>query len=258
MSRVLITGAAGGLGSALADGFERQGDRVLRTDVTGGDRRLDVTRDEDWASAVEYVRREWGGLDILVNNAGVVGGGRVEICPIVEWQWITDINLFGVVRGTAAFTPMFKAQRSGHIVNVASLAGLVHPAGMASYNAVKAAVVAFTETTGHELAPFGVRASVICPSFFRTDLMASLRAVDKEVADIFAGFIERSPFSAEDIASAVLAGLARGEELILPDDRARSSYALKQSDRAAYNDQMRAGAESLAKIPLPHEPGANG
>ena len=59
---------------------------------------------------------------------------------------------------------MLKAQRSGHVVNVASLAGLVHPAGMASYNAVKAAVVALTETTGHELAPYGVRASVVCPS----------------------------------------------------------------------------------------------
>ncbi len=63
-----------------------------------------------------------------------------------EWQWIIEINLFGVVRGTRTFVPMFKAQRSGRIVNVASLAGLVHPPGMGSYNAVKAGVVAFTET----------------------------------------------------------------------------------------------------------------
>ena len=63
-----------------------------------------------------------------------------------EWQWITEINLFGVVRGTRTFVPMFKQQRSGQIVNIASLAGLVHPAGMGSYNAVKAGVVAFSET----------------------------------------------------------------------------------------------------------------
>ncbi len=88
-----------------------------------------------------------------------------------EWRWITEINLFGVVRGTRTFVPLFKRQRSGHIVNVASLAGLVHPAGMASYNAVKAAVVALTETTGHELAAYGVRASVVCPSYFRTNLL---------------------------------------------------------------------------------------
>ena len=74
---------------------------------------------------------------------------------------------------------MFKRQRSGRIVNVASLAGLVHPAGMGSYNAVKAAVVAFTETTGHELAAYGVQAHVVCPSYFRTNLMDSLQGADR-------------------------------------------------------------------------------
>ncbi len=195
---------------------------------------------------------------MLVNNAGVAGGGRIEVCTIDEWRWITEINLFGVVRGTAAFTPLFKEQRSGRIVNVASLAGLVHPAGTASYNAVKAAVVAFTETIGHELAPFGVRATAVCPSFFRTNLMASRGSTDTAVADIFAGFVERSPIAAEDVAEAVLAGLARDEELILPDEPARSSYALKQTDRTAYNEVMRAGAKSVAKVPLPPRPGTDG
>ena len=109
---------------------------------------------------------------MLVNNAGVAGGGRIDVATMDEWQWITEINLFGVVRGTRTFVPMFKAQRSGRIVNVASLAGLVHPAGMGSYNAVKAGVVAFTETIGHELAAYGVHAHVVCPSYFRTNLMA--------------------------------------------------------------------------------------
>ena len=95
---------------------------------------------------------------MLVNNAGVAGGGRIDRCTIDEWRRITEVNLFGVVRGVQAFTPMLKAQGSGHLVNVASLAGLVHPAGMGSYNAAKAAVVAFTETCGHELAGFGIRA----------------------------------------------------------------------------------------------------
>ena len=66
---------------------------------------------------------------MLVNNAGVAGGGRIDVAGMDEWQWITEINLFGVVRGTRTFVPMFKEQRSGHIVNIASLAGLVHPAG---------------------------------------------------------------------------------------------------------------------------------
>ena len=103
----------------------------------------------------------------------------IERCSLEEWQWIIDINLFGVVRGTRAFAPMLKEQGSGRLVNVASLAGLVHPGGMGSYNAVKAAVVAFTETCGHELAPYGVRRSVVCPSYFRTNLMDSMRGSDE-------------------------------------------------------------------------------
>ena len=85
--------------------------------------------------------------------------------------------------------PVFKRQRSGHIVNIASLAGLVHPAGMASYNAVKAAVVALTETTGHELAGYGVRASVVCPSYFRTNLMSSLRGADEALSGVVAHLV---------------------------------------------------------------------
>ena len=113
---------------------------------------LDVRSDDDWAAARDWVEEHWGGLDVLVNNAGVAGGGRIDVAGLDEWQWITEINLFGMVRGTRTFVPMFKQQRSGHIVNIASLAGLVHPAGMGSYNAVKAGVVAFSETCAHELA----------------------------------------------------------------------------------------------------------
>jgi len=88
-----------------------------------------------------------------------------------------DVELY-YEGGTRAFVPMLKGQGSGHLVNIASLAGLVHPAGMASYNAVKAAVVALTETTGHELAAYGVRAHAVCPSYFRTNLMDSVRGPD--------------------------------------------------------------------------------
>jgi len=137
-ARVLVTGAASGLGEALAARFRDAGARVLATDIASagdGIHPLDVTSDDDWAAARSKVEQDWGGLDVLVNNAGVAGGGRIERCSLDEWQWITDINLFGAVRGTRAFTPVFKAQRSGRLVNVASLAGLVHPAGMGSYNA---------------------------------------------------------------------------------------------------------------------------
>ena len=165
-----------------------------------------------------------------------------------EWTWITETNLFGTVRGTRTFVPMFKAQRSGQIVNVASLAGLVHPAGMASYNAVKAAVVAFTETAGHELAGYGVRCAVVCPSYFRTHLMDGLRGADERVHAIVAGLVAGSRITADDIAAEVLAGLDRGDELIIPDEPARTAHALKQNDRTAYDAVMRQQAAKLNQV----------
>jgi len=247
-SRVLVTGAASGLGEALVARFRDRGDDVLatdRVDADGIDLVLDITSDTDWAAAVAAVEERWGGLDVLVNNAGVAGGGRIDRCSIEEWQWITDINLFGVVRGTRAFVPMLKAQGSGHLVNVGSLAGLVHPAGMGSYNAVKAAVVAFTETCGHELASYGIRASVVCPSYFRTNLMDSMQGTDEVVGHVISGLVERSQVTADDIAAAVLAGMDAGEDVIVPDEAARQAYFIKWADRPAYDAIMREQATKL-------------
>lgn len=246
--RVLVTGAASGLGAALTVAFRARGDEVLATDrvaAEGIDQLLDITSEDDWASAVSTAAARWGGLDVLVNNAGIAGGGRIDRCPMEEWQQITEVNLFGVVRGTRAFVPMFKAQRSGHLVNIASLAGLVHPAGMGSYNAVKAAVVAFTETCGHELAEYGVRASAVCPSYFRTRLVESMQGSDEVVGRVLGALVDRSTTTAEDVAAAVLAGMDADEDLIVPDEAARQAYDLKQTDRAAYDALMRAQAVKL-------------
>ncbi|MCW2866944.1 MAG: short-chain dehydrogenase, partial [Marmoricola sp.] len=218
--RVLVTGGASGLGASLARAFRERGDRVLVGDVapvpSGDSVHLDVRSDDDWAAARAWVEQEWGGLDVLVNNAGVAGGGRLDVAGLDEWQWITEINLFGVVRGTRTFTPLFKQQRSGHIVNVASLAGLVHPAGMASYNAVKAGVVALSETTAHELAQWDVRCSVVCPSYFRTGLVEAMQGADTAVGQVIGGLVANAPLGPDDIAAAVLEGMDAGEEVILP------------------------------------------
>lgn len=253
-SRVLITGAAGGLGSALTSRFLSAGARVLATDLPGADwsaapdaerLELDVTSVEQWSRARHHVETRWHGLDILVNNAGVAGGGRLDHSDLEEWRRITEINLFGVVNGLQSFTPMLKAQGSGTIVNIASLAGLVHPAGMASYNAVKAAVVALTETAGHELAAFGVRTMVVCPSYFRTGLLDSLQVRDQALTATMRKLIAGSPTSADDVAAAVLAGLADGTELLLPDAAGRAAYTLKTDDRPAYDALMRKQAQQL-------------
>ena len=111
-----------------------------------------------------------------MNNAGVAAGGLVGEQSLDDWKWIVDINLWGVIHGCHVFAPRFRAQRSGYILNVASAAGFVSLPEMASYNVTKAGVIALSETLCGELSPCGVRVSVTCPSFFKTNLMDVLRS----------------------------------------------------------------------------------
>ena len=250
MSRVLVTGAASGLGLELVRRFVGRGDQVLATDVADAPalptgvsfRTLDVCSDADWEAARDWVEQTWGGLDVLLNNAGVAAGGRIDKTPMADWQLVTEVNLLGPARGCRTFTPLFKAQRSGHIVNVASIAGLVHPPGMSCYNATKAGVVALSETLHHELAPYGITTTVVCPSFFRSNLASSLRGSDPDVQERAAALIEHSELSAGDIADVVIEGIDARDPVVLTDDVARASYLLKHKDRAAYDDQMQVNA----------------
>jgi NAD(P)-dependent dehydrogenase (short-subunit alcohol dehydrogenase family) len=257
--RILITGANKSLGRETARALIDAGHEVwigardpargeaAAADLGGRFVQIDVTDDASVAAAAETIAAA-GGLDVLVNNAGVAGGGRIDVAGMDEWQWITEINLFGVVRGTRTFVPMFKQQRSGHIVNIASLAGLVHPAGMGSYNAVKAGVVAFSETCAHELAEWDIHCSAVCPSYFRTRLVEHMQGTDTAVGQVIGGLVAAAPLGPDDIAAAVLEGMDRGDELILPDPAARAAYDLKLSDRPAYDRLMRKQAARLNAV----------
>ena len=155
-----------------------------------------------------------------------------------------------MVRGTPPSCRCSSASAAAAIVNIASLAGLVHPAGMASYNAVKAAVVALTETTGHELR--GVRrhgarrVPVVLPD--QPDELDAAAATRRS-AKVIASLVESSPITADDIAAAVLEGLDRGDELIVPDQPARDAYGAQAAPTgAAYDAVMRAQAARLDSL----------
>ena len=250
----MVTGAASGLGLALVTAFAARGDQVLATDVSA-DRpttlpalvdylSLDVRSDEAWGAALEHVVATMGGLDLLVNNAGVAAAGRIDVATMEEWQWIVDINLLGVVRGCRTFTPLFKQQGSGHIVNTASLAGLVHAPGMSAYNTVKAGVVALSETLLHELGPHGIAVSVICPSFFRTNLTGSFRGADAEVEQAGAALVTRSRRTADQVAARVIRGIDARRDVILTDPEGQIVWRIKRFARPLYRVGMkRAGVE---------------
>ena len=253
--RVLITGAASGLGAAMARAFAANGDRVLLTDMTAaadtpdGDTSyllLDVTSQDAWDYARLHVEETWGGLDVLVNNAGVAGGGRLDVVGEDEWSRVIDINLLGAVRGIKAFGPMLK-QAGGDtaIVNIASLAGIVHPAGMGAYSASKAAVLALTETIRHEFGHAGVHAMAVCPSYFKTSLSSSLTDADEVVSEIAASLVAHAEEKADEIAAAVLKGLDDRETLLLPDDDAKQAAGLKHDDPDAYAELMASQAAKM-------------
>lgn len=257
--RVLVTGGASGLGLALVSAFVGRGDRVLATDVhDDGARpaalpaaadylRLDVRSDGDWERVRAWVTDAWGGLDVLVNNAGIAQGGRIERLTMDDWQHIVDINLFGVVRGCRTFVPLLKQQGSGHIVNTASMAGLVHPPMMSSYNAVKAGVVALSETLDHELAPDGIVVSAVCPSFFRTNLAASLNTSDPEMTSLAHALVTDSDVTADEIAATVMVGIDRRRRVILTDSEGRLAYWAKRYAHPLYDRRMAAITATFRK-----------
>ncbi|PTL85592.1 SDR family oxidoreductase [Vitiosangium sp. GDMCC 1.1324] len=243
--RIFITGGASGLGRAIALRFARAGWRVCIADVNdarGAETlasltpltsqshylRCDVTREEDLRAASEWLSAQWGGVDVVVNNAGVAQAGAIDEVSLSDWQWVLDINLLGVVRGCKVFTPVFKRQGRGHFVNVASMAGLLDMPKMSSYNASKAAVVSLSETLQNELVDDNIGVSVVCPSFFKTNLAESLRTTDPGLRTAVGKLLERSPVTAEDIADQIFQAVKQRDFYVLPHREARHTWLLKR------------------------------
>lgn len=238
--RILVTGAGSGLGRAMAARFARAGWRVLVSDVdvSAGEAaakeleasflRLDVTEDESWTAALEWCEREWGGLDVLVNNAGVAAGGRFERIGMADWDWIWEINLKGVVRGCRTFVPLLKRQGGGHLVNVASLAAIMNLPAMASYNVTKAGVLSLSETLRHELTPYGITTTVVCPGFVKTNLPDRSRNADPELGRVISRLLESSRITADDVADQVFDAVRDKRFMVLTHRDGRVSARLKR------------------------------
>ena len=243
--RIFITGGASGLGRALAERYARAGWRVCIGDldvercaeVLAAIRvhsphsqalACDVTREDALQAAADWLQREWGGVDVVINNAGVAQMGGIAETTLDDWRWAVDINLLGVVRGCKVFAPLLRTQGGGQLVNIASMAGLVHMPNAAAYNATKAAVVALSETLQLELEPDGIGVSVVCPAFFRTDLARNMRAANPQLEGMTKRLVERARIGADEIAERIFAGIERGDPHILTHPEARRFWRLKR------------------------------
>ena len=190
----VITGAASGIGKALATRFLAEGMKVVLADLDdvtlrstvaelseGGAEilavRTDTSSEADLQALAAATLERFGAAHVLCNNAGVVGKGDAWRGPFSAWEWVVGINLYGVIHGIRAFLPIMEDQGEGHIVNTASMAGLVALPGAAPYNVTKSGVVALSESLFIELRGVGspVGVSVLCPGFVRTNLFETQR-----------------------------------------------------------------------------------
>jgi NAD(P)-dependent dehydrogenase (short-subunit alcohol dehydrogenase family) len=131
--------------------------------------KLDVTDAAEIKSAVQQVIEKFGKIDVLVNNAGIGYFGAVEESEDEEVRTMFEINFFGLVKMTNEVLPQMRKQRSGHIINISSIGGLVGNPGVGFYNATKFAVDGLSEALSKEMAPLGIKVIIVCPSGFRTD-----------------------------------------------------------------------------------------
>ena len=259
----VVTGGAGGLGRAMAMHFAREGMHVALADIDQAS--LDVTAAELRALGVEAIGirtdvskaaevdalaarvvAELGGVHVVCNNAGISPLGAAWDNTLADWEWMLGVNLWGVIHGVRAFTPLLLAQDEGHIVNTASVAGLINPPGSAMYNVTKHAVVALTETLFHDLAGRNskVGCSVLCPAYVPTGIADSERSRPAALAnpgatksaeqqareEMLKKAVRSGRLSADDIGAAVLAAVKEERFYILTHPRIKGAIQARMED----------------------------
>lgn len=223
---IVITGASSGLGEAAARRLARDGAKIVL-----GARRIerlqslakelslgldaavptDVTQHEQVRHLVDHAVKKHGRIDVLINNAGLMPHSPLERAKLEDWNRMIDVNIKGVLYGIAAALPHMKAQKSGHIVSVSSVAGhLVRP-GSAVYAATKHAVRVISEGLRQEVKPYNIRSTIISPGAVATELADSI--TEPDVAAGVREFYKRVAISAESFASMVAFAISQPEDV---------------------------------------------
>ena len=251
----IITGAGSGLGRALSARLARDGWQLALCDIntagneqtlaairaaSGGEHTaasgiehtaetLDVSDAEAWSNLVTRLQARWPQLDLLVNNAGVACAGEVGQLPLADWRWLLNVNLWGVIHGCHACVGWLKQNPAGgHVVNIASVAGLVFPPEMAAYNVSKAAVIALSETMSAELRAHRVGVTVVCPGFVATNLLATGRFASESQRQSAERLMNESTMTPDHVANAIARAIRRRQLYLVVPPLTRLLWWLKR------------------------------
>ncbi|WP_395376556.1 SDR family NAD(P)-dependent oxidoreductase [Marinicella sp. W31] len=250
MKTMVITGGASGLGRALATKAAEQGWNIAIADINDeageaaaqeiaqkGVKSLyhhcDISQRSDFEKLLTAVLNQFGRVDVLVNNAGVASAGFLSETTEAEWERLLQLNVMSCVRGSHVFLPeLVKSGKTADnpvaIVNVASLAALMLAPGMMSYNVAKASVLAFSESLRGEVDHQNIHVVAACPGFFKTNLVSSMDGVNQQLKDRIESWMQRSDFTAEDVASDILEAVEKRRFLVLCDGPSKKLNRIKR------------------------------
>jgi NAD(P)-dependent dehydrogenase (short-subunit alcohol dehydrogenase family) len=263
----VITGAGSGLGFALARALAAEGAQLVLADINAADlaavekelrangaTTTSCVTDVAWAGSLDtlsaHAQSAFGNVHLLFNNAGVSVSAPIWESTEADWKWMIGVNLLGVVNGVRSFTPKMIAHgEPAHIVNTASVAGLISPPGFSAYTVTKHAVVALSEVLYQDLrrANSQVNVSVLCPAYFPTQISDSSRNrpaelrnadgagagkdnEDNEIAAQVRHAVQRGKLSADDIARITLNGIRDNRFYILPHPNIKPSIERRMQD----------------------------
>ena len=278
-----VTGAASGIGLAITKALCAGGANVMMADInaknleaaasevraglnaSGGGKVetciCDVIKPEDVAAGAKATQAAFGNVHMVFNNAGVGLAGKPGNIPLKDWQWITDINLMGVVYGVEAFVPMMRAHgEPSRIINTASMAGHMTMGGMAPYHATKFAVVGYSESLVQELAGTNIGVSVLCPTWVKSNIYngaagrptaqgkdAAKGAPDEAAAALYnmtKGLVDNG-MSAEKYAALVLKSILADRFYVFNDPEARPAIDMRRAAILADYDACLADLEGM-------------
>lgn len=243
---VVVTGAGSGIGAALARRFAAEGARVVVNDLDAAAARTvatgcggfavpgDAASEDGVAALVRAAREALGEIDLFCANAGVARGEAIG--AEADWDACWQVNVMAHVRAARALLPRWLERGRGHLICTVSAAGLLTMLGAAPYSATKHAALAFAEWLAATYAHRGITVQAVCPQGVRTPLLAGSSPTARLILDA-------SAISPEEVAGAVLAGLAEGRFLILPHPEVAAMYA----GRAADPDRWLRGMNKLQR-----------